>query len=386
MNTLVGLTGALGLGAGLAYLLDPDRGRRRRALASDQMISAAHAAGDAVETTSRDVRNRALGTIASVRSRFAADEVSDDVLEERVRARLGSVVRHPGSIEVSARDGCVTLRGPILAGDVNRLLRRVGAVRGVRSVDNQLEVHRAPDDVPGLQGEGRLPGPRPAFMQTVWSPTERLVAGAAGAWLTLYGVRQPGLVRSVAGLAGLGLLARAFTNLELKRLVGVGAGRRAVTVQKTLHINAPVEEVFDLWSHYENFPRFMTHVREIRRSEGGRSRWTVAGPGGMPLEWETIETAHEPNRRIAWKTVEGAPVAHAGVVRFDPTPEGGTRVDIKLSYNPPAGALGHGLASLLGQDPKRALDDDLLRMKSLLEDGRTRAHGQAVTREQLRRV
>jgi len=55
-----------------------------------------------------------------------------------------------------------------------------------------------------------------------------------------------------------------------------------------------------------------------------------------------------------------------------------------MSYNPPGGALGHGLATLLGSDPKRAMDEDLVRFKSLLEAGRTRAHGERVTREELR--
>jgi hypothetical protein len=225
MNNLVGLTGALGIGAGLAYLFDPDRGRRRRALATDRIASAAHAAGDAADATSRDVKNRLFGTVASLRSRFRPDDVSDDVLVERVRSRMGSVVRHARAIDVTARDGHVTLRGPILADEVGRLLRRVGAVRGVETVDNQLEVHPEAGDVPDLQGAGPLPGPRSAFMQTSWSPTARLAAGAAGALLALYGVKQPGATRSLVGLTGLALLTRAATNHELKHLVDLAARR-----------------------------------------------------------------------------------------------------------------------------------------------------------------
>lgn len=142
MNSLVGLTGALGIGAGLAYLFDPDRGRRRRALASDQLVSAVHAAGDAADATSRDVKNRVAGTLASLRSRFEPDDVSDDVLVERVRARMGSVVRHARAIDVSAADGRVTLQGPILAEEADRLIRRVGAVRGVRTTTHYDEPGR----------------------------------------------------------------------------------------------------------------------------------------------------------------------------------------------------------------------------------------------------
>jgi uncharacterized membrane protein len=61
----------------------------------------------------------------------------------------------------------------------------------------------------------------------------------------------------------------------------------------------------------------------------------------------------------------------------------GTRVHVQMRYTPPAGAVGHGLAALLGADPRRALDEDLVRFKSLLEEGKTSVRGQTVTREAL---
>jgi uncharacterized membrane protein/osmotically-inducible protein OsmY len=382
MNVVVALTGGVGLGVALAYWLDPDRGRRRRAVAADQVVHAAHKAADAAEATARDVRNRSRGTVAAMRSRLRRDDPDDVVVAERVRARLGGVVRHPRSIEVNVADGCVTLRGPVLADEVGALIRRVAATRGVSDVDNRLDIHESPGDVPGLQGEPgrRTGGPRMAFMQEVWSPTARLIAGLAGGGLAVYGLRTSGTLGTVAGLTGLALLARGASNLELRRLIGVGGGRRAIDLRKTLTIAAPVEDVYDLWSHYENFPRFMSHVREVRRLGEDRARWTVAGPGGVPIQFETVETQREEGSVIAWKTVEGSTVAHAGVVRFEPF-DAGTRIHVQMTYNPPAGLLAHGLAYLFGADPKQAMDDDLVRMKSLLEDGRTRAHGTRVTRD-----
>jgi uncharacterized membrane protein/osmotically-inducible protein OsmY len=381
MNVVVALTGGVGLGVALAYWLDPIRGRRRRAVAADQVVHAAHKAADAAEATARDVRNRSRGTVAAMRSRLRRDEPDDVVVAERVRARLGGVVRHPRSIEVNVADGCVTLSGPVLADEVGPLIRRVAATRGVSEVDNRMDIHESPGDVPGLQGEpGRRTGAPPmAFMQEVWSPTARLIAGVAGGGLAVYGLRTSGTLGTLAGLTGLTLLARGASNLELRRLIGVGGGRRAIDLRKTLTIAAPVEDVYDLWSHYESFPRFMSHVREVRRLGDDRARWTVTGPAGVPVEFETVETQREEGRLIAWKTVEGSTVAHAGVVRFEPL-DTGTRVHVQMTYNPPAGVLAHGLAYLFGADPKQAMDDDLVRMKSLLEDGRTRAHGARVTR------
>ncbi len=384
-NLVVTLISGVGLGVGASYFFDPERGRRRRARARDKMLSAAHVTGGAIDTTSRDVANRTQGLLAGIRSRLTRDDVIEPVLVERVRARIGGVVSHPSSIEVTAADGRITLRGPILAHEVDRLIRRVAVVRGVRSIDSQLQVHQEPSDVPGLQGApARRRGlERFEFFQTQWSPTARLLAGIAGGSLGLVAARQAGLTGLALGAAGLTLLARAATNLELKRLLGVGGGRRAVVVQKTIDVAAPLEDVFDFWSRYENFPRFMAHVREVRRGAGDRSHWTVAGPGGVPIRWDTEVTRFEPNRLIAWKTVEGAPVAHSGMVRFDPNPDGTTRVDIKMSYNPPGGAMGHAVAAFLGSDPKRAMDDDLVRFKSLLEEGRTRVRGEPVKLNEL---
>ena len=140
------------IGAGIMYLLDPDGGRRRRALVRDQLVSAGHRASDAVGATSRDMTNRARGVVAELRGRLRREEVGDDVLRERVRARIGSVVGHAGALETHVSDGKVTLRGPVLNDEVERLLRRVKSVRGVGEVVSELEVHETPGNVPALQG------------------------------------------------------------------------------------------------------------------------------------------------------------------------------------------------------------------------------------------
>ena len=64
-------------------------------------------------------------------------------------------------------------------------------------------------------------------------------------------------------------------------------------------------------------------------------------------------------------------VKQAGFVRFDPSRDGGTHVGVQMEYLPPAGALGHAVAQLFGVDPRQAMNDDLIRLKSLLETGKT---------------
>ncbi|HEX7052032.1 MAG TPA: SRPBCC family protein [Longimicrobiales bacterium] len=377
------LGGAM-LGAGLMYLLDPRQGRRRRAQMRDRMVHALHEVNDAADTTARDLRNRSVGAAAEVKSRLHGERVTDEVLEARVRSAIGRAVTHPGAIEVSADDGFVTLRGPVLAREVDDLLSAAESVRGVRGLNHRLEVHETAGNVPGLQGEPtRRTGRRPELLQENWAPAPRLLAGAAGAGLLLSGLRRGGITGTVLGAAGASLLARAATNLGLRRLVGVNAGRRAVDIQKTITIDAPIEDVFAFWSRPENFPRFMAHLQEVRRTGEGTYHWVARGPLGATVEWDAVVTKSVPGEVLAWKSVPGSVVGNAGIARFERSPDGGTRVSIQMTYNPPAGAVGHVVASLLGVDPKRAMDEDLVRLKSLLEEGRTSARGESVTREEV---
>jgi len=175
--------------------------------------------------------------------------------------------------------------------------------------------------------------------------------------------------------AGAALLARATTNLPFRQLVGIGAGRRAIDVQKTITVGLPVDRVFAFWENPANLPTIMRHVREVRTTpEPGQWHWTVSGAApAVPIEFDTLVTDRVENRMLAWKTTEHSGVGHAGLIRFDPIEGNRTRLQIRLSYNPPGGALAHGVLTLLGADPKSRLDEDLVRMKTALETGR-RAH------------
>jgi uncharacterized membrane protein len=375
------ITGVV-VGAGAMYLLDPDRGARRRSLLRDQGVRASHKLADGMSATARDARNRAAGAAAELRSRFRHDQVDDEVLHERVRSAIGRVVSHPSAIMVTASDGAVILSGDILEAEVDELVRRVGQVRGVQEVRNELMIHRTAEGVPALQGGGRREE-RPELLQENWAPATRLLVGTIGGILAVQGARTRGQTGVALSTVGLALLARAATNLPTSRLVGIGAGRRGIELEKTINIAAPVEQVWDLWSNFENFPRFMTHVREVRKVDDTRSHWVAAGPAGVPVEWDAVITEWVPRQFLAWKSVNGSAVQMAGMVRFRPIAEDQTEIDVRLTYNPPAGAVGHAVAFLTGSDPKRAMDEDMVRLKSLLEEGKTRADGHPVRLEEV---
>ena len=152
MNKKAALVG-VGVGAALMYFFDPDRGRRRRALVRDKVEAAGNKANLYAEKMGRDIRNRAYGMVEETKALFRHEEVTDDVLTDRVRAKLGRYHVHIGAIEVRAHDGVVTLTGPILADELPTVLRAARFVRGVKDVDNQLAVYTEGRSEPSLQGE-----------------------------------------------------------------------------------------------------------------------------------------------------------------------------------------------------------------------------------------
>src|SRR5262245_13283371 len=149
MNKGLVVISGVGLGAALMYIFDPDRGKRRRALLRGKVETAANKVGK----MGRDLRNRAGGVVAETKAIFSSEEVPDDVLVDRVRARLGRLPVHIEAFEVTASDGAVALRGQILADELVRVLRAARFVRGVKGVDNQFEVHTEPGNASALQSE-----------------------------------------------------------------------------------------------------------------------------------------------------------------------------------------------------------------------------------------
>lgn len=152
MNKGLTFVAGLGLGTGIMYLLDPDRGRRRRALLRDKCALAARKTGEVFEATACDLRNRTQGIVAELQSRFSSAPADDGVLVDRVRSKLGRIVSHPRAVQVTAQNGEVTLSGPILANEVDSLLSCARHVNGVNEVINNLEVHARSENHPALQG------------------------------------------------------------------------------------------------------------------------------------------------------------------------------------------------------------------------------------------
>ena len=200
------LIAGAGVGAGCMYLMDPDRGRARRALLQDKATRAYREVRMSVEKAQADFANRAHGLLAEAKSALQYEPVEEDQLIARVRAKLGRLVSHPHAIEVIARDGAITLSGAVLEREAQHLVSEVGSIHGVSSVCDHLVRHSDATNVATLQGGWERHPAGPQFSPHQWPPAVRMLAGVAGAGVGLYGLfSSRRAVRAVALPFGMGL-------------------------------------------------------------------------------------------------------------------------------------------------------------------------------------
>lgn len=138
---------------------------------------------------------------------------------------------------------------------------------------------------------------------------------------------------------------------------------RAVTIGR------PREEVYAFFRRFSNLAGVMEHVVRIDEIDERRSHWVVKAPTGT-VEWDSVITADEPGRRIAWETAPGADVKNHGVVEFRDAPPGrGSEIHASIVYEPPGGGLGKLVAELFQKEPGMQAKRDLRRLKMFLETG-----------------
>ena len=133
-------------------------------------------------------------------------------------------------------------------------------------------------------------------------------------------------------------------------------------VEKSIEINAPVNTVYNQWTQFEEFPHFMEGVREVRQLDDTLLHW-AATVAGTRAEWDAKILEQEPDRKIAWESVDGKQTS--GVVTFEPAGSGSrTRVRLRMTYAP-EGAT-EQVGSAVGLDARR-VRGDLERFRSLIE-------------------
>jgi uncharacterized membrane protein/CBS domain-containing protein len=132
-------------------------------------------------------------------------------------------------------------------------------------------------------------------------------------------------------------------------------------VATTAQVHVPVHEAYNQWTQFEEFPRFMQGVDEVRQLDDTHLRW-VASVGGHQQQWDAQITEQEPDRVVAWRAIGGK--HNAGRVSFAPIDAGTTEVTVELEYRPDG--LGEELGSALGLASRR-VKGDLDRFRELIE-------------------
>lgn len=214
------------------------------------------------------------------------------------------------------------------------------------------------------------------------SEPERWLSVILGSALAGYGVKK----RSIPGLAvaavGASLVWRGVTgHCFVYEAAGVSTAEErgdqvsvpygnGVRVEEVVTIDATPEELYAFWRNFENLPRFMHNLEAVEVHDAKRSRWVARGPAGTTVDWEAEIINEIPNELIGWRSVNGSQINNAGSVHFERSSGGlGTEVKVVLRYDPPAGKLGAAVSRVFGEDPAVNVQEDLRRLKTLVETG-----------------
>jgi uncharacterized membrane protein len=138
----------------------------------------------------------------------------------------------------------------------------------------------------------------------------------------------------------------------------------------TTTIRKPAPEVYAFWRDVQNLPTFMAHLEEVRATGDRTSHWCASAPFGKNVEWDAEIVDEAPGEKIVWRSTGKAAVSNSGTVRFVRAPDGtSTEVHVALTYDIPGGAIGKAVAKYFGEEPHQQVDDDLRRLKQVLETG-----------------
>jgi uncharacterized membrane protein len=134
------------------------------------------------------------------------------------------------------------------------------------------------------------------------------------------------------------------------------------TVHESIEVNVPLNQAYNQWTQFEEFPHFMSGVDSVTQLDDTTVHFKTS-IGGVKREYDARITAQEPDRLVAWGSLD-EPV-NAGTVRFEPASAGATRVSVELTWDPDTAA--EKLGAAVGLD-SRQVASDLLKFKAFIED------------------
>jgi uncharacterized membrane protein len=132
-------------------------------------------------------------------------------------------------------------------------------------------------------------------------------------------------------------------------------------IEESIEVEVPVQTAYNQWTQFEEFPRFMEGIEDVRQVDDTHLHW-VAEVGGYREEWDAEITEQHPDHRVAWKATSGK--GNAGVVTFHRIDDATTRVMVQLDWKPEG--VTESIGAALGMDSRR-VQGDLGRFKELIE-------------------
>ena len=142
-----------------------------------------------------------------------------------------------------------------------------------------------------------------------------------------------------------------------------------VNIRSAFTVNKPRNEVYAFWRQLDNLPLFMTHLESVDVLDATRSHWVLKLPTGVAnVSWDAEIVMDEENEMIGWSSLPGSIIDNAGKVQFRDSIDGhGTLIDVVISYQPPAGGVGAGLAHVFNPIFKNMVDTDVQNFKQYMD-------------------
>jgi uncharacterized membrane protein len=203
---------------------------------------------------------------------------------------------------------------------------------------------------------------------------ERMVSVALGTRMTfsgLFGLFKHPVRSAVKLFAGGYLLQRGVTGYcsLYAKLGKTSTDPVNINIRYTFTVNRQRADVYNFWRRLENLPLFMSHLENIEIIDARHSHWEAKIPGKLGyISWDAEIVKDEPNRMIGWHSLPGSTIKNMGKVAFEDAPGNqGTIVKVVISYLPPAGGIGTGIAKLLNPLFEKVVRQDVLNFKSYIE-------------------
>lgn len=218
-----------------------------------------------------------------------------------------------------------------------------------------------------------------AKLSTNVGKMERIISILAGTMMVYKGLRnnkkhQSNKANIPIAIAGGYLLYRGATgHCDLYSVAGKGKlpdTVKNINILTVIHVNKPRTEVYNYWRTLSNLPKFMSHLESVDVIDEKKSHWKAKAAGVMPaIEWDAEIVKEIDGELLGWNSLPGATIHNAGKVEFRDSESGGTELKVLITYRPPFGDIGEGIASLFNPMFEKMIKEDVKNFKRHIETG-----------------